>query len=623
MGNNSGVVTISDFMRPVWRVFWLIGVFSLILNFLVLIVPMYMLQVYDRVLVSRSFDTLVMITILAVIGIAVFGILEGVRGVMANRAAAAFEVSISPAVFERSVRYEVQDSGSSEALRDIGHVRSFIANRTAMALLDLPFTPLFLLMLYLIHPWLGHLTLFGCLVLVLLAGLNDFATFSAQRSASQDAQAAMATAQSILRNAEPIRAMGMLGAGLARWNLNQQAALNGQDVVGVRNSSFLAVTKFVRTILQIAILGLGAYLVLANEMTAGMIFASSMISARALGPIEQSVGGWRSFAQARLSYQKLSKLLASTRDAPERTELPKPNGQILVENLVYTGVAQGMTQPEPILKGLNFSIEAGEVLVVLGASGAGKSTLARLLVGAMAPARGAVRLDGAEISVWPDAARFAYIGYLPQSVELMPGTIAENIARLDPMATDESIIDAAERAGVHEMVTRFQNAYETRVGLGGRALSGGQTQRIALARALYGRPALMVLDEPNSHLDGEGERVLLQAIGAAKALGTTCVIISQRTSIVQAADKIMILSNGAVEAHGPRDEMLARLAPGMPTIQNNGGGIQRAPGQPAAAPSAPRPEPGTGNPAPRFGNTGTGVSGIVSGRMVPVQGTQA
>ncbi|WP_197078350.1 type I secretion system permease/ATPase [Hoeflea sp. IMCC20628] len=561
----------STFMAPVRRIIWMIAGFSVFLNMLVLATPLYMLQIYDRVLVSRSFDTLVMISIVAFLAVLVFGLLEGVRGIMANRAAAQFELGISRPVFERILQNERSGMNGTEPLRDISLLKGFISNRVALSLLDLPFAPLFVVLVFFIHPTLGYITLVGALLLMGLAAANDRATFAVQQQAGVDTQTSMGVAQSIIRNSETVRAMGMFDAGMTKWAKSNNKSLLGQDRVGIRNSTFFGLTRFFRLLLQIALLGVGGYLVLINEMTAGMIFASSIISSRALGPIEQAVGAWRSLSQARLAHRRLTNLFDKSASVGERTSLPRPTGRIDVETLVYA--APGTAEQDPVLKGLNFKVEAGGVLVILGASGAGKSTLARLLVGAASPSRGCVRLDGADIMNWPDAARFAHVGYLPQSIELMPGTIAENISRLDPNRVDSAVVEAAGRAGVHELIMQLPEGYETLVGPGGRGLSGGQTQRVALARAFYGSPAFIVLDEPNAHLDIDGERQLSETISAAKAAGTTVVIITQRTGVMQVADKVMILSQGEIEAWGPRDEMMARLIPGSGAraARNSGG----------------------------------------------------
>lgn len=568
-GPSSGYVSASSagklysmraFMAPVRRIFWMIAGFSLFLNILVLATPLYMLQIYDRVLVSRSFDTLIMISILAFLAILVYGLLEGVRGIMANRAAAQFEMGISRPVFERILQKGSASLHGTEPLRDVALIKGFISNRVALSLLDLPFSPLFIALVFLIHPILGYMTLFGSLLLVGLAVANDYATFAPQKQSGVDSQVSMGIAQSIIRNSETVRAMGMFEAGMSLWSKSNDKSLLGQDSVGTRNSAFFGMTRFFRLILQVALLGVGGYLVLMNEMTAGMIFASSIISSRALAPIEQAVGAWRSLSQARLAHRRLRDVFDAGAPMLERTALPRPKGRIDVEALVYR--APEAADEDAILNGISFGIKPATVLVVLGASGAGKSTLARLLVGAIDPTTGCVRLDGADIMNWPDAARFAHVGYLPQAIELMPGTIAENISRLDPERADAAVIEAARLAGVHDLITQLPLAYETRVGPGGRGLSGGQTQRIALARAFYGSPAFIVLDEPNAHLDIDGEKQLSETIAAAKAAGTTCVIITQRTAIMQVADEVMILSKGKIDALGPRDEMLARLMPG-------------------------------------------------------------
>lgn len=567
----------SEFLAPVRRTFWIIAAFTVFLNGLVLAVPLYMLQIYDRVLASRSLDTLVMISGLAVLAIAVFGLLEGVRGVMASRAAARFESGIAEPAMDRILQRGGPASAGSEALRDISQVRAFISSRISLSLLDLPFAPMFIALIFLIHPLLGYVTVAGAVTLMALALLNDRLTFGEQRRSSLQTISGSVFSQSVIRNAEVIRAMGMFRPSIAKWKESQTGSLRSQDRIETTNSSFLGMTRFVRLLLQVAILGLGAYLVLADEMTAGMIFAASIISSRAFAPIEQAIGGWSSVSKARLALRRIAVLFETTRPAPSRTKLPQPEGRVEAEGVVYVGPGSG--GQEPVLGGVSFKLEPGEVVVILGPSGAGKSTLARLLVGAIDPTRGHVRLDGADINIWPDADRFAHIGYLPQQIELMPGTIAENISRFDPVRDDGKITDAAMHANVHEMIVDLPDAYETMVGPAGRQLSGGQLQRVALARALYGEPSMIVLDEPNSHLDTEGEEKLAEAIIAAKKRGTTCLLITQRPAVVQIADRIMILNRGRVEALGPRAEMLARLVPGAGNRQEP---ARKAPSAPAA-----------------------------------------
>lgn len=572
----------SDFLAPVRRTFYLIAFFTVFLNALVLAVPLYMLQIYDRVLTSRSLDTLVMISLIAVLAIAVFGLLEGVRGVMASRAAARFEAKISRPAMARILQREGPPSLGGEILRDISQVRAFISSRVSISLLDLPFAPVFTALIFFIHPLLGYVTLVGAIILLALALINDRMTHGEQAKAVADAMAGSAFAQAVIRNAEVIRAMGMFGPSVAKWSDSQSKALSTLDRIDTKNSSFMGLTRFVRLLMQVALLGLGAYLVLIDQMTAGMIFAASIISSRAFAPIEQAIGGWSSFSKARLALKRIDALFAATRSDPERTKLPKPEGRIEAESLYY--LPPGSDSNEPLLNGLNFKLEPGEVVVVIGASGAGKSTLARMLVGAAEPTRGHIRLDGADITIWPDADRFDHIGYLPQLLELMPGTIAENISRFDLSRNDSAVTQAAERAGVHDMIVELPEAYETKVGPGGRQLSGGQLQRISLARALYGEPSFVVLDEPNSHLDAEGEAILVESLRAAKSRGTTIVVITQRFGVVQIADRVMILNRGRMEAFGPRDEIMARLPagaqanrkplpPAAANVASTGGGI--------------------------------------------------
>jgi len=589
-----------------------IGIFSFFVNALMLVMPLYMLQVYDRILPSSSLETLLFLSILAAAALALLALLEMVRGIYAGRVAARLDVAQSRKAIMAAMASPRAGLGDVQTLRDLSAVRGFIASRSAFALFDLPFAPLFIGLLWLIHPVLFWIAAGGAVVLALIAILNQMATAPAARRASDNGMAAMMTAQSFVRNAETLRAMGMVENAISAWARQHVPALNANDDVARINALFAGLSRFLRLGLQIAMLGVGAYLVLAGEMTAGMIFAASIISGRGLQPIDQVIGGWRQFVDVRAAWRRLS--AATHARAAERsyTELPEPGGRVEIENLVYAAPNAGLGA-EPIIKRISARIEPGSVAGIVGPSGAGKSTLARLVVGAIEPRGGVIRIDGADIRNWPSDGIGRHIGYLPQDVELLPGTIAENIARFTPDAADAAIVDAARRAQVHDLIQSMPDGYDTVIGPQGMMLSGGQRQRVGLARAFFGDPALLVLDEPNANLDSEGDAALERALDEARASGTTVLIITQRTSIVGKVDTLLVLRNGMIEDFGPRDEVVARqkekaagrspAAPKAAANANHGADAPRAPGKSPFAAFGPglKPLPAEGRSGKRPG----------------------
>lgn len=538
------------------------AIFSFFINLLMFVSPLYMLQVYDRVLSSRSETTLFMLTLVAGFMIAVMGLLEFFRSRILVRAGVRIDEHLNgrvfSAVFKRSLRSRM-GGGNAMALRDLDGLREFLTGAGILVLCDAPWAPLFIAVGFLFHPLLGWFTLGSAIIIFILAIANDFATRPTLQLSSRHSNAATSFAEGSLRNAEVLEAMGMMGQITRRWQIRHNSALAAQCLASDRGGVLLALSKFVRMFLQTSVLGLGAYLAINREISAGSIIAGSIVLGRALQPVEMAVGQWRSFVSARSSYTRLRDMLRETPAEAVPMSLPAPKGNLSVEQVVAAppGVKTA------VLRGVSFQLRAGEVLGVVGPSAAGKSTLARTLVGVWPIGSGAVRLDGADIFSWNREELGPHIGYLPQDVELFEGSVAENIARFGDLIP-EAIVEAAQKAGVHDMILRLPDGYDTQIGVGGAALSGGQRQRVALARALYGNPAFVVLDEPNSNLDQAGEQALLVAVNQMRQQGSSVVVISHRLSILSGVDKVMVLNNGAVDLFGPRDEVMAALT--RPTV---------------------------------------------------------
>ncbi|MEO1751816.1 type I secretion system permease/ATPase [Thiofaba sp. EF100] len=543
------------------RVFYAVGMFSAVVNVLLLVPSIYMLQVYDRVLTSMNVSTLIMLTVITLGLYLLMGALEWVRSMTLVRLGNQLDQQLSPRVFEAAFEEQLRDGKSSpqQPLSDLANLRQFITGSGVFAFFDAPWAPIYIAVIFLFHWKMGVLALVGAVILIALALANEWLTRHRLAEANKLAIQASGQAQGSLRNAEVVEAMGMLSAVRERWNRLNHKVLALQTEASERAGGISAATKFVRIALQSLILGLGALLVIENEMTAGMMIAGSILMGRALAPVEQLIAVWKGWISAQGAYRRLSELLERHPEQPPRTALPRPKGALQVEGLFVTPAGA----PAPVLKGVSFALPAGHTLGLIGPSGSGKSTLARLLVGIWPAQAGKVRLDGADIHDWDKEQLGPHIGYLPQDIELFDGTIAENIARFGEVDNDK-LLKAAMLAGVHEMILRLPKGYDTPIGVGGQMLSGGQRQRIALARALYGDPAFLVLDEPNSNLDDVGERALLQAILSMKQQGSTIVLITHRPSILASTEAILILKEGTVAAFGPRDQVLAALAPPQP-----------------------------------------------------------
>lgn len=535
--------------------FWGVGAFSFVINLLQLTAPLYMLQVYDRVLNSRNEMTLLMLTILVVALFLVMAAIEFVRSRVLVRVGAAMEAKLNDRVFDAAFEATLRRGGNArQALTDLTQLRQFMTGNGPFVLFDAPWFPIYLAVIFLMHPLIGWFSVGAALILVALTAVTEMATQKPLAEANKYANEATNFAHNNLANAEVVEALGMLPALRDRWKKKHVQHLVLQAVASDRAGLISSVTKFVRVTSQSLILGLGAWLAIKNELSPGGMIVGSILMGRALAPIDQLIGNWKGFVQARLAYDRLGQLLAAFPARPPRMSLPAPKGEVVVEGVVLT--PPGGTVP--VLRGVSFAIPTGAIVGVIGPSGSGKSTLARALVGVWTPQAGKVRLDGADVSSWDKAELGRYLGYLPQDIELFDGTIAENIARFGSIEAP-LVVAAAQAAGVHEMILRFPQGYDTPIGPGGAVLSGGQRQRVGLARALYGDVRLIVLDEPNSNLDDVGEAALVQALLRLKAQGKTVVVITHRTSVLAAVDRLLVMRDGVVQAYGPRDEVLAAL----------------------------------------------------------------
>ena len=532
------------------RILYIVAAFSLVINVLMLTAPMYMLQVYDRVLVSRSNDTLLYLTLVAIFVLAIMGVLDSIRSRILVRLGARFDAELANKVFAKTL----SEGTNSQALRDLDQVRTFFSGPSLLALMDAPWTPLFLACVYILHPWLGHVALCGVIILFILALINEYSTRGPLKESAAESSTANFYAETSARNMEVINAMGMLSALQKIWSMKHKAGLAFQAVASDRAGIISANAKFLRFLLQVTILGVGAYLAVQQIISPGAMIAASIIMARALAPVESSIQGWRSFVLARASYANLKEFFNDAKEEQDPMPLPVPTGSLSVKNAFAT--PPGLTQP--VVIDATFNLDAGTTLGITGPSAAGKSSLARLVVGIWQPTSGEVRLDGAEISKWNKEELGPHIGFLPQDIELFPGTIAENIARFNE-PDPEMVVAAAKLAGAHKTILMLPDGYDTQIGIGGVNLSGGQRQRIGLSRAFYKTPALIVLDEPTSNLDAEGEAAIRQAIQQLKELGKTVVIIAHRPTLLGGVDNLLVVQDGLITAHGPTNEIMPRI----------------------------------------------------------------
>lgn len=534
---------------------------SLFSNLLMLVPAMYMLQVYDRVLSSRSVTTLVMLTLLLLVLLALLVAVEGVRAKVLQRVGVALDKQLSARVFDAILRRNLRkpEGNPVQALNDLATLRQFLGGAGLIAFFDAPWVPIYVLVITLVHPWLGVFTLVAGLLIFGFALLNERVVREPLGEAQRHAMKATALASGQLRNAEAAEAMGMIPGLQARWAAVQDKVLALQALASERASRVGGLSRYTRMAAQSLVLGLGAWLSIDGDITPGGMIAASILLGRGLAPIEQAMGNWRAWLQAREAHARLHELLRDYPAVPPTMALPAPTGLITVEKV--TAMPPG--GEVPVLRDLAFRINPGDTVGVIGPSAAGKSSLVRLLVGLWAPASGTVRLDAADVSTWNKAELGPYLGYLPQETELFEGTVADNIARFGEVDATKVVV-AAQMAGVHEMVLRLPQGYGTVLGPGTTALSAGQRQRIGLARALYGEPRVVVLDEPNANLDEAGEAALLAAMQGLKQRGATVVVVTHRRSVFPVLDKLLVLRDGALLAYGPRDAVLQALQKDAP-----------------------------------------------------------
>jgi ATP-binding cassette subfamily C protein EexD len=532
------------------------AIFSLFINLLMLLPSIYMMQVYDRVLGSNSTSTLLMLTLLAAVLFVMLGALEWVRSQILIRVSTRFDVLLNERLYRVLFRQALVSGGkaSAQPLGDLLVLRQFLTGNGLFAFFDAPWMPVYVGLLFLFHPAFGVVAVISAILLILLAIWNERATHDDLEQANRvSVESSNITARN-LRNAEVVHAMGMLPDLMARWKDKQQRLIMLQAVASEKAGLIAATSKTYRITVQSLILGLGAWLAIDKQITPGLMIGGSILLGRALAPIDLMIGSWKQFLSARTAYDRLNVLLAQFPAEAERMPLPAPKGVLRAEQAVVAPPGSKVA----VLKGLNFNIEAGSFVALIGASASGKSTLARAILGIWPVANGAIRLDGADVGQFERSFIGSHIGYLPQDIELFDGTIADNIARFGDLDADK-VVAAAQAAGVHDMILQLPQGYDTEIGGSGGVLSAGQRQRVGLARALYGEPVLVVLDEPNSNLDDAGEQALAQALYKLKQQGSTVVVITHRVGILSLTDRIMVLNEGLLVLDGPRDEVLAKL----------------------------------------------------------------
>lgn len=555
-GSDSGPDPLSHWREIARSNLVAVGIFSVFVNLLMLTMPIYLFQISDRVLTSHSLDTLLMLSLVVIGLIAVLTLLDTLRRQVLSRLATRMETILGGPIIASIIgQAPATDGGNVQPLRNLHQVRSFLSGPTMLVLFDAPMAPLYFAAIFLIHPELGYLVLIAGLMLIAIAVLNQRATSAPLGQAGTYGAKAEAQAESLARNAQVVNAMGMLNESVAQWGREQAMALTMQSDAQDRSVWISGLSRFVRLITQIAILGWGAYLALSGQLTGGMMIAASIIAGRALQPLEGMIEGWRSVLHAWTAYGRMCAAVQALRSEPPRLKLPKPKGHLIADKLLYLPAGS----KEPILNGVSFELRPGEALAIVGPSGSGKSTLARMLVGCLHPTAGKIRLDATELRNWDRRQFGEFTGYLPQEVELFPGTIRENVCRMRGDLPDETVYRAAQLTSVHEMICHLPSGYETILERSGAPLSGGQKQRIALARAFFGDPALVVLDEPNSNLDAIGEQALTEAIQRAKQNAITVVVVTQRPALLNIVDKVLILRAGRVDAFGTPQDVLRRL----------------------------------------------------------------
>jgi PrtD family type I secretion system ABC transporter len=547
--------------------------FSFFINILMFVAPLHMLQMYDRVLISRSEITLIVLTLLAVGLLVIYGILEAVRTRILVRIGIEFDELMSSRmlnmVFDIAVR-RPSVGAPEQLIRDTDQLRNFIGGPAITALCDAPWVPVFIAACFVLHPILGFVSLAGAILVFALAASNEWLTKKILSEANSLWIKAANESVVSLRNSEIVKALGMIPVIKGGWARDRDSALVHQSLANDRAGTIMALSRFVRMSLQVIILATGGYLAIQDLITPGTMIAASIIMGRALAPVEMAVGQWKNFIAVRDAYKRINNIVDGHPEEPEVMDLPDPTGVISLQGVFVAAPEQS----NAILTNISIDFAPGTVTGIIGPSGCGKSSLARAIVGVWRAARGAIRYDGADIQNWSPEKLGPHIGYMPQDVELFDGTIAQNVCRFQDINSDE-IISAAKKAGVHQLILQLPAGYDTNIGAGGQALSGGQRQRVALARALYLSPQVIVLDEPNSNLDSAGEKALMVAIVDAKKAGATIIVVSHRPSLLASTDNIAVLNKGTLMKVGPRDSILNELSGGaqtsgtLPTPANN------------------------------------------------------
>jgi PrtD family type I secretion system ABC transporter len=548
---------------------------SLVLNLTMLVPAIYMLQVFDRVLVSGSFETLVMLTLFSVLGLVLMYFMDTTRAAALAAAGRALDRRLGPRTLALMIQDASRFGGARHAnvARDAGLLRAFLTGNGIFALFDAPWLPMYLVLIFLFHPLLGAVATGSALLLFLLVVLTERLTARPTEDALLKSRLAARFIDATTRNAEVVRGMGMVEALIERWRALNGDVVEAQTRMGAMTIRLGSFVRVFRLAMQVAMLAVGGWLVVQQHLSPGVMVAGTILLARALQPIELLITGWKALVEARGAWQRLSQTLDEGDRGDGRVELPAPTGRLELERVVFGEVAQ---RP-PIIRGVSLSLAPGETLGLIGPSASGKTTLARLMLGIWTPASGTVRLDGADIAQWSRRDLGAHVGYLPQDVELFSGSVAENICRMGAIDS-EGVVRAAQQAGAHELILRLPQGYETQLGDGGSALSGGQRQRIGLARALYGEPKLVILDEPNANLDRDGEAALIAALATLKENAVTVVVIGHRPSAMNLVDKLAVLVDGTLQDYGPADKLMAKYALPRPP----------APAQPLAQPALGR-----------------------------------
>ncbi|MBB2496816.1 type I secretion system permease/ATPase [Aquipseudomonas ullengensis] len=541
--------------------FWVIALFSGVINLLTIVPAIYMMQVFDRVMASRNETTLLLLTLLALGLFLLSSLVEWIRGQVMIKMSVGIDLDLGERLFGVAFQKSLKEHNANPAqvLGDLNVLRQFLTGSSLISLLDLPWMPIFLIVTGMLHPWLGLFTLLGALILFGLAMWNEHATRKGLDEANQISVMSAKYVNSTLQNAEVIQAMGMLGNLQRRWAAMQQRLIGAQTSASDKAARISTITRLVRTAWQSLAMGLAMLLILDGKISGGVMMAAGFLISKAMLPAEQAISSWKQLDSAKASYKRLCQLLDEFPKQVQRMSLPAPTGAIRIERLVVNPPGS----KRPSVNGIDFALNKGDVLAIIGPSASGKSSLARAMVGVWVPSYGSVRLDGAEVGQWSSEDLGQHIGYLPQDIELFDGTVAENISRFGETDSTQ-VIEAATLAGIHQMVLRFPQGYDTPLGPGGLGLSGGQKQRIALARALYGKPALIVLDEPNSNLDDAGESALVTAIGALRDSGSTVVLVTHRPNVLAVVDKLLVLQDGTQKLFGPRDQVLQALLPAAP-----------------------------------------------------------